>query len=73
MRDHAQGAQAAGAHVGDDRLPVASVAPGQGELAVQVQGAAGVLAVGPDGRDRGHPGPAAVAEKVTAHHNLHRM
>lgn len=66
MRDHAQGAQAAGAHVGDDRVPVAGVAPGQGQLAVQVQGAAGVLAVGPDGRDRrGHPGPTVVAEKVT--------
>jgi len=63
VRRHAQGAQTVGAHLGDDRVPVASAAPGQAQLAVQVQGAARVLAVGPDRRDR-HARPTAVAEKV---------
>lgn len=64
MRDHAEGAQDAGAHLGDDRLPVTSAAPGQTQFAVQVQGAARVLAVGPDRRDR-DARPTAVSEKVT--------
>lgn len=64
MRRHAEGARPVGAHVGDDRVPVAGVAPEQAQLAVQVQGAARVLAVGPDRSDR-DARPTAVAEKVT--------
>lgn len=64
MRDHAQSAQTVGAHVGDDRVSVAGVAAGPAQLFVQMQGAAGVLAVGSDRSDR-VTRPTAVAEKVT--------
>ena len=64
MRDHAQGAQTAGAHLGDDRVSVASVAAGPTQLSVQMQGTARVLAVGSDRSDR-VTRPTAVAEKVT--------
>lgn len=52
MRRHAEGTRPVGTHVGDDRVPVASVAPEQAQLAVQVQSPARVLAVGPDRSDR---------------------
>jgi len=69
MRYHAQGAQTVGAHLGNDRVSVTSVAPSQTQLVVQMQGVARVLAMGSDGRDR-HARPAIVTEKVTRAHNL---
>jgi len=64
LRYHAESAQTAGAHVGDDRVSVASVAAGPVQLFVQVQGATRVLAVGSD-RSDSVTRPTVVAEKVT--------
>jgi len=64
VRDHAQGAQTTGAHVGDDGVSVTGFAAGPAQLFVQMQGAARVLAVGSDRSDRVIR-PTAVAEKVT--------
>lgn len=64
-RGHVEGAQAVGAHLGDDRMPVTSFAPGQTQFVVQVQDATRVLAVGADRRDRGDGRSSAIREKVT--------
>lgn len=64
-RGHVESAQAVGANLGNDRMPVASVAPGQTQFAVQVQGAARVLAVGSDRCDGRGGRSTAVPKKVT--------